>query len=120
VIAAGIATSVMAIGAGIGFAVASNAKADEAERQRAALDSQGSSACVTTSPAEECREIESTVVEQRMFRTLSIVSFIVGGAVGAGTAVYALTAPRSKGSRAVRALPFATASSGGVVITGRW
>jgi hypothetical protein len=52
-IIAGIATSVVAIGAGIGFAVASNAHADDAEQQRAALIPKGASTCLTPTPVVE-------------------------------------------------------------------
>jgi hypothetical protein len=120
VIIAGIATGVVAIGAGIGFAVASNAHASDAERQRAALIPKGASACSSPDPAVECRDVESSLAAEGTFGNLSIMSFIAGGAVGAGTVIYALTAPRAKRSRAVSATPVVTARSGGVVITGRW
>lgn len=119
-IIAGIATSVVVIGAGVGFVVASNAHAADAERKGAALIPSIASTCWAPNPAAECRDVEGSLDAKGTFKNLSVLSFVVGGVVVGGTATYALTAPRSKEARAVRAIPFATASSGGIVITGRW
>ena len=45
---------------------------------------------------------------------------VIGGALGAGTALYALVTPKPKTTNAVRALPIASARGGGLIVAGEW
>jgi hypothetical protein len=126
VIIAGIATSVVAIGAGVGFAVASNGYASDADKQRAATEQRGVPyPCSTPAYAKECGDHTDTVEAQRTYANLSVFSVVLGGVLGATTAIYALMTPASKPAATkptttVRAAPVAMARGGGVVIVGRW
>jgi F0F1-type ATP synthase membrane subunit c/vacuolar-type H+-ATPase subunit K len=118
---AGIAASVTAIGLGVGFAVASNAEAADAEEQRTAFIKRGEPyPCLTDAPPKECAEHSDTISAQGTLANASVVSFVMGGVLGATTAIYALVVPSSKQTNHVRAVPVATRRGGGLVIAGSW
>lgn len=120
VIIAGIATSAATITGGIVFAIASSVKAGEADEGLAALvANDGATPCFMTSPDAACAPIRSSLEAERAFKNLSVWSFVAGGVVGAGTAIYAFST-RAKRTSYVRAVPVVSAHAGGVVITGRW
>jgi hypothetical protein len=103
------------------FAIVSSVKASDANEQRAALvQSDGSDACMTSPLAAGCDEFRSSLEADRTFGNLAIWSFVTGGVLGAGTAVYALMTPKAKSPSSVQAVPTVTAGGGGLLITGRW
>lgn len=123
-IIAGIATSAALVTGGVVFAIVSSVKAGDAEDQRAAIVAQANGSepsCLRPVPAPECKAIESTLSAQGTFANLSVWSFVVGGMLGAGTAIYGVTtAPRTTSKRAVQVVPMVSAEAGSVVIKGHW
>jgi hypothetical protein len=120
VIIAGVTTSVLAIGGGIVFAVVSSVNAADAEERSMTLAQKGGAPCLMSSPGPECEAFKSSLTAERTFGNLSLWSFVVGGALGAGTAIYALAAPKSKPKSAVQAAPVVWTSGGGLMVVGRW
>jgi hypothetical protein len=121
-IIAGIAPSAALITGGVVFAIVSSVKGSDAEEQRRVIDQKiGEPPCLKASRDPECTEIESTLTAQRTFANLSVWSFVVGGMLGAGTAIYGVTtAPRTTSRRAVQVVPMVSAQAGAVVIKGHW
>jgi hypothetical protein len=121
-IIAGIASSAVAITGGVVLAIVSNGHGTDADSQQAALlQEAGGRACeMPTTLAQRCEQQRSSLATRDTFRDLSIWSFVAGGAVGIGTAVYGLATTRAKPTSAVRVVPVATAHAGGLVIVGEW
>jgi hypothetical protein len=70
--------------------------------------------------APGCEAIKEPLAAASTFGNLAVWSFVMGGVLGAGTALYWLTVPKSTIKSTVQAVPVANAYSGGVVIIGRW
>jgi hypothetical protein len=66
-----------------------------------------------------CGDLRSALASRAAFADVSAWSFIGAGAVGTGTLLYALSAPRAA-STAVRVLPVVTARGGGVMAGATW
>jgi hypothetical protein len=121
VIIAGIASSAAAITGGVVFAIVSSVKASDAEDLRTALvEKGGSQPCLSPSLAPDCKAIENTIGAQETFLNLSVWSFVGGGVLGVGTAIYALASPKPKPANTVRVMPIMSSSTAGVVLAGRW
>jgi hypothetical protein len=108
IVLGGAAVGVAGIGAGVVFAILSNGKAGDAEAATRGSD-----------------ERNSLRDDQTLFGNISFWSFVGGGAVLAGTAIYALTAGGVSGEAAappsgLRAAPIVTAKGGGLMIGGTW
>ncbi|HZF49115.1 MAG TPA: PEGA domain-containing protein [Polyangiaceae bacterium] len=117
----GIATSAATVTAGLVFALVSNAHASDAEEQRTTANQLGSrDPCLTGMYSEQCEAHESTLAAKDAFANLSVFSFVIGGVLGAGTAVYALAAPPSKSTASAQIAPVVTSRGGGLVMVGRW
>jgi hypothetical protein len=120
-IIAGAATSATLVGAGVVFAIVSSVNASDAKALREGLIAKGDPAlCLGQAPSQECTDADQHLAARDTFRDLAIWSFVAGGVVGVGTAVYAYVAPRPKSVNQVRVLPAPTARGGGVVIAGEW
>jgi hypothetical protein len=120
-IIAGIASSAAAVGAGVVFAIVSSVKASDAEDQAAALAQEiEQPPCLMTPPAAECEAIKGKIAASDTLGNVAIWSFVVGGALGAGTAIYALATPRTKSATSVRVVPIASANAAGLTLIGRW
>jgi hypothetical protein len=118
---AGAVTSAVLVGAGLIFAVVANGHAAEAEEQQAAFVQAGVfDPCSMPSPMEQCEAHKTTLAGGQAFTNLSIASIVIGGALGAGTVIYALVAPRPKPNRSVRVAPLVVSHGGGLEIVGRW
>jgi hypothetical protein len=116
-IVTGISATALAVVGGIAFAAVSNARASEAEEQRALLVQKGGAQpCLKTELAKECADVNSSFEARDAFGNAAAWSFITGGVLGAATVVYAVMTPKS----AVRAAPMVGPSVGGVVVTGAW
>jgi hypothetical protein len=121
VIIAGIGASVVAVGMGVGFAIGSNVNAGEADEKLAALLRQGGpKPCSIPELLGTCREIDDRNRASDTFTDVSIWSFVAGGLLGVGTAIYVLVPRRSEPTSAVRALPVVVDGGGGVVVVGGW
>ncbi|MCK6592836.1 MAG: PEGA domain-containing protein [Polyangiaceae bacterium] len=120
VIIGGIAGSAAFIATGIVFAAVSNGHATDAEEHAKKLSQTPGAPCLSASPGPECEETKSSLTKGRTFGNLSVWSFVVGGALGAGTAIYALAFPTSKQQGRVHVVPVAGSSTGAIVVTGRW
>lgn len=118
----GIATSAVAVGAGVVFAIVSAGRGSDADgNESALLRDGGPKACKPPSAfADRCATLDSDLAARDTFANMALWSFIVGGAVGAGTTAYALATSPSAGSAAVRAAPVVSATGGGLVVMGRW
>jgi hypothetical protein len=121
-IIAGIASSAVAITGGVVFAIVASVKASDADDQQTALfqDGGGRACEMPTTLADRCSELESSLGAERTFSNLSLWTFVTGGLVGAGTAIYALTTPTPKPKGAVQVVPMVAAQGGGVFVMGRW
>jgi hypothetical protein len=117
----GIATSAALVTAGIVFTVVSNANAADAKEQRAMFVAENVfDPCSMDASTARCEEFTSTLGATERFGNLAIWSFVLGGLVGAGTATYAIVAPRSKSASSMTLAPTVAANGGGLVIAGRW
>jgi hypothetical protein len=113
-----VATGVVAV-AGVGFAVASNANASDAEEKRIGFVQEGVPyPCREPSYADRCTDYTGTLKAVDNFRHLAIASFVVAGSLGAGTAVYALVTRNRKQTSMVKAAPVVARNGGGLWITG--
>lgn len=115
-----VATGIVVV-AGVGFAVASNANASDAEEKRIAFIQEGVRyPCREPSYSDRCSDYTGTLNAVDTFRHLSIASFVVAGALGTGTAVYALVTRNNKQTRAVKAVPVVARNGGGLWLTGEF
>jgi hypothetical protein len=121
-IIAGIASSAVAITGGVVFAIVANAKATAEDNQRAdlVLQGNGTNQCLEAPLPGGCKQLESSIAAHDTFTNLSVWSFVLGGALGVGTAVYALVAPKPTPTGTLRAMPTASREGVGVVVVGRW
>jgi hypothetical protein len=103
---AGGGISLMGIGAGIGFALASNASAEEREALKWKLQNPVSSC---RSPSDDskvtCAQIAEENTKSQIHRTLSIASFVIGGLAAAGTVAVVVWPEKSAGSPRMEAMP---------------
>ena len=120
VLVAGGVTAGAALVAGVAFAVAANARAGNVASQRDAILKIGVSAGCGPMPSPACQAIRSMKRDQETFSNLAAWSFIVAGAAGAGTALYAVVAPRISKRSGTRVLPLVATDGGGVVVRGDW
>lgn len=120
-IIAGATTSAAVVGAGVVFAVVSSVNASDAHDLRESLIAKGDpTLCLGPMPAQQCTDADRHLAARDTFRDFAIWSFVTGGVVGAGVAVYAYVAPRSKAPSEVRVLAAPMARGGGVVVAGEW
>jgi PEGA domain len=123
----GASVSAAALGTGIAFTVISNGRSSDAATLRTSLvNSSGPSVCDSatvgsqSSAGKDCRDIVSRRADRDAFGNAAFWSFIGAGAVGAGTLIYALTAPRTKTSSGLQALPVVSSAGGGMLVQGTW
>lgn len=111
-----------AVGAGIGFTIASNRAADEVSSTRQALiNEQGPDACVPgREPAlrEKCLTLEAKAIQANKLEAGSLAAFSVAGASAVGVALYVLIKHASDGETTV--LPSVTRNAGALVLTSVW
>jgi hypothetical protein len=120
-IIAGAVTSAFIVGAGVVFAVVANGHAADAEEQSTMAIQEGvRDPCLMAAYGERCEEHKSTLSAGETFTNLSISSFVLGSALGAGTVIYALVSPRSKPNKSVQVAPVVASRGGGLVLSGRW
>jgi hypothetical protein len=121
VIIGGAAASGALVVAGIVFAAVSNGHAaDEAELREALVLEGVREPCLMAAYVKRCEEHRSSLAATETFGNLAIWSFIAGGVLGAGTAIYALATPRPKLPSRVAIAPLMASRGGGLVISGRW
>ena len=107
--------------AGVTFVVISNGKSSDVQEQLGALRStNGARACTGKSVPGGCATVLDTIASKDAFANLALWSFVGAGALGIGTAIYALAAPKGTKKPEVRAAPLVTANGGGIVIGGAW
>jgi hypothetical protein len=117
----GLVATGVAVSMGIAFAIVSSVHAADAKEQRVAAVQRGvARPCAMPANATLCEEFTSTLGARDSLGNASLWSFVVGGALGTGTLVYALTSPKPKPASAARAIPVAMGRGGGVLITGAW
>jgi hypothetical protein len=117
----GLVATGVAVSMGIAFAIVSSVHATDAAEQRSAAVQRGVvQPCAMPTNAKLCEEFTSTLSARDDFGNASLWSFVVGGALGAGTVVYMLTSSKPKPVSATRAIPIAMGRGGGVLITGEW
>jgi hypothetical protein len=121
VLIAGGAAAGAALVAGVVFTIVANGKASAAEALKKPIEEQyGPTACATSPPASGCEALHQAREPQYTFSNLALWSFVGAGVLGAGTAVYALVAPRGAPKTAVRITPVAGAQGGAVLVSGAW
>jgi hypothetical protein len=118
----GIATTGVALGMGVVFAVLTSNKTSDADSKAAELSAVGgANACAARQRREECEALHGLREDVSTFGTVAVWSFIGAGVVGLGTAIYGLTTPRkATTTTGLRATPAIAARSAGVVVTGAW
>jgi PEGA domain len=102
------------------FVALSNASASDVATKRNAIVAMGASAACGATPSSACQAIQSAMHERVTFGDVAGGSFIAGGAVGAGTLIYALAAPRAAKTSGMRVAPLVALGGGGIVIQGEW
>jgi hypothetical protein len=122
VIIGGIAASAVAVSGGVVFAILSSVNAGDAADRRTTLlqDNGGKNPCLTSPLPMGCREFESSLTAKDTFGNLSVFSFVLGGMLGAGTAIYAVGTPKPKPSGVVQVVPVSSAEGAGLMLHGRW
>lgn len=133
VLAVGTVTAVAALGFGVTLAIVSSVKAGDADDARAALESKGgSSACTSGLLGGECAALHDFRDEAAKTGNAAVWTLIGAGILGGGTAIYALTAPKSSARSGAKdgvnadpgssftMAPIVTARGGGVVVVGSW
>jgi hypothetical protein len=118
-IIAGIATSAVLVGTGVVFAAASNGRANDAAAVSGELgqrDVQCPSAAYTAKCDEVLRHEEARV----LLGNMAFWSIVGGVAVGGGTAIYALVAPRPASKGGMMIVPAAAPHAGGLLLSGVW
>jgi hypothetical protein len=116
-ITGGVVTG-LAIVAGVVFTVIANGKATDAEAKAGeVLKSGGGEACGS---APGCTELHGLLSDRGTFSDAALWTFVGAGVLGVGTAVYALTAPRTTSKTGLRAAPMVSTSGGGIVLGGAW
>jgi tetratricopeptide (TPR) repeat protein len=120
VLVAGGVTAGAALVAGVVFTLVANAKASDAADTKAALIQRaGAKACTGAQPSG-CATLVAANAAKDAFADAALWSFVAAGAIGAGTAVYALAAPRGEHQGTWRAAPVVTAQGGGIMVGGAW
>jgi hypothetical protein len=111
----------VALGMGVVFAVLSSGKANAVKQQRDALvASAGTSACTGGNVPADCAGLQETIQTHNTFSRLEGWSFIGAGALGAGTVIYWLAAPKAVQKSGVAATPIVTSCGGGISVIGVW
>jgi tetratricopeptide (TPR) repeat protein len=121
----GLVTTGVAVALGITFAVASNAKASDAEDQKSALvRSNGDTACTGAGAPLSCVDLQDAIKAKDAFANASSWSFIGAGLLGAGTVIIALTSsratPKEAPSVSAQVVPVVVSQGAGLMISGAW
>lgn len=95
----GSALAVVGAGVGVGFAIISGNKDDDARSLRKTIPGDG--ACTGASPNARCSELRDTVEERGRARNISTAAFISAGAVAMLTGVYWLAQSTQESPKAV-------------------
>jgi hypothetical protein len=122
VIGTGIGASALLFGIGVGFSVASINKGEDAVARIEALrKGTGPGACyIPGRDVAGCDEVVQLRQSQTTFGNAAIWSFVTGGAIGAGTLVYALVKPKLPARSGLLAVPMAGTTGAGVIVRGWW
>jgi hypothetical protein len=117
----GAVVTVVAAGAGVVFTVVSNDKAASENDQRTALAKSTGTACAGAHGTRAtCSALEDTITAKNKFASAAFASFVLAGALGVGTGIYALVAPRRPPNPCLNAAPLIGPHVGGVVLSGAW
>jgi hypothetical protein len=120
-IIAGAATGAALIGTGIVLAVISSGKADEANEKAASLrQTTGRDDICLNGQGAGCEELRGLVSAQESFANGAFWTILLGGAAGAGTAIYALVGRKAEAKSALQFSPIATQTAGGLLVRGTW
>jgi hypothetical protein len=120
VLATGGAVAGVGVVLGAVFAGLSNAKAADVAAKHDGIVKMGVTAACGPMPSAECQALQSAMTDRATFGNASAWSFISAGAVGAGTVIYALAAPRAAKTSGMHVVPLVAADGGGVVLRGEW
>lgn len=116
---AGVAGAALVVG--VVSAVLSNSKAGDVDDMLTTIGSAGDpSACSSGRRASECDALHGLRQDRDRLANVSFWSFLGAGVAGAGTVVYALTAPKEVHAGGVKAAPLVAAQGGGLMISGTW
>lgn len=99
--------------------VVANKKAGDAATTRDAIVKAGPAAACTATSSSSCQALQGAMQDQARLSNGAAWSFIAAGALGAGTLIYAVAAPRARTS-ALRVAPLVAAEGGGIVVRGEW
>lgn len=105
--------------AGAVLTIVANKKAGDAVSTRDAIVKAGPAAACTVTPSVNCQALQGAMTDQARLSNGAAWSFIAAGALGAGTLIYAVAAPRARAS-ALRVGPLVAAEGGGIVVWGEW
>jgi hypothetical protein len=106
---------------GIVFAALSKAKANDADAMHVDIQNQGgAAACTSGAFTVKCNTLHGIRLSQDAFADVSLWTFVAAGAVGAGTAIYGVTAPKTSRTGMVTLTPLVSAAGGGLRIAGAW
>jgi hypothetical protein len=121
ILIAGTGVAGAALVVGVVSAVLSNGKAGDVDDMLTTIGSAGDpSACSSGRRASECDALHGLRQDRDRLANVSFWSFLGAGVVGAGTLVYALTAPKEARAGGVKAAPLVAAQGGGLMISGTW
>lgn len=113
-----------AVTAGAGVALGGalmGASASRAGVAKALYDEVKTAGCppASSSPTGKCGELVSAYASRDTLRSAGLWGFVGAGALGAGTLIYALAAPK-RVDAAPRVLPVTAARGGGLMVVGEW
>lgn len=123
VLIAGSVTAGVALGAGVVLAVLANGKAADADDKHDEVAATGGPAACAGGGgalAKECNALRGLRGDASTFTNAAGWLFIGAGAVGAGTLLYGLLAPREVQKKGMTVAPMVGRGGGGVVFGGRW
>jgi hypothetical protein len=120
IVIAGGAGAGAALVAGVVFAVISNGKAGDAATNHQELVKAGGSRVCAGQAGTDCLTLQGLWKDKDTFASASLWSFVGAGALGVGTLVYALAAPRAAATTGVRVAPIVSAQGGGLMLGAEW
>jgi hypothetical protein len=117
---AGFVTAGLGLAAGTALAIVSKTKADDADTQQAALQTQGAAACGGARPAAACVSLHDARAARDTFANAALWTFVGAGAVTAGTLVYTFVVPRLAAPKptGVSAVPVVSPQGAGLLVRG--
>ncbi|WP_437875746.1 PEGA domain-containing protein [Sorangium sp. So ce513] len=116
------ATSIVALGVGIGMTAASSSARQEANEQREGIRS-ADGRCIEppSGSVNRCKAFQRNADDAEIFGTAALVSYVAAGALATAATAYVLWPRRSRtASTGVQVFPTVRADGGALLLVGAW